>query len=65
MMNKPPKLTEERKVTLFINLAIFAFISESLIEFAKFPCNENSLFYHQVLGEINRKKQHVLQHFKI
>ena len=55
----------KRKATLFFNLAIFAFISESLIEFAKFPCNENSLFYRQVLGEINRKKQHVLQRFKI
>ena len=55
----------KRKVTLFINLAIFAFISESLIQFAKGPCNENSLFYRQVLGEINRKKKHVLQHFKI
>ena len=51
-MKKPPKLAEERKL-------------ESLIKFAKFPCNENSLFYHQALGEINRKKQHVLQHFKI
>ena len=52
----PSKLAEENeKVTLFINLAIFRVISEILIEFATFLCNENTLFY-QVLGEVNRKK---------
>ena len=36
----PPKVGKrERKVTLFINLGIFPFISESLIEFATFACN--------------------------
>ena len=60
----PPKVGKrKRKVTLFINLGIFAFISESLIEFATFACNEN--FFYDVLGEVNRTKQHVLLNFKI
>ena len=51
-----PKLAEENERYFYINLAILTVISESLIEFAKFPCNKNILFY-QLLGEVNRKKQ--------
>ena len=61
----PPKLGKRKlKATFFVNLGIFAFISESLIEFATFACNENSLFY-EVLGQVNRTKQHVSLNFKI
>ena len=63
-VNPPTLGKRKRKVTLFINLGIFAFISESLIEFATFACNENSLFY-EVLGQVNRTKQHALLNFKI
>ena len=43
---------------MFINLTIFAVVSDSLIEFAKFLCNESSLFY-QTLGEVNRRTQYI------